>query len=592
MTAKTKPECNEKVKETISEKTFKDILTEQLERIGTGGAYVWTLFFLCVLPNILNGFHVSSYTLLGHLPEDQWCVVSDLQSTNWSVGEQRHISQHNLDTRGCTIWHYDYEQLSTMTYEDALNYVENQAETGSPAEIPCLSRGVYAYSDAETTFVADWDLVCDRAIQRTSAQVAISLGKFFGSFSFGVFADKFGRKTSFTLGAVFFIASSLLCTFSPWYWLFLAGRFGLGAASSGLFYPAFTMIVENICLRHRSWMSIAFSGSYPVGMILMAIAGYFVPQWRYLQLTLTVPSVLLILNCFLMNESPRWLITKKRYNDAYRILFKQKCHYEIQKESIEAITDKQAEAQPEEKLSLWTKLKEGPLKQFSELFGTWKLRRLIFTSYFMFCVTSLSYYVTALNAANLSVSRYLYVAITGMVDLPSYLVPMIMLRFFGRRTTTASLFMLTGVPLLLVLVVPTGEIIWIISFAMLGRFGISATYSIVTLYTAELYPTEVRNSALGTCSTWAHVGSISAPYVVDVLGLLGWYIPTTICGCSVLVAGLLTLTLPETSTHKLSDRVEEVPSESESDPSSDSETEDNTTSNVAKAKEIESSDKI
>lgn len=58
---------------------------------------------------------------------------------------------------------------------------------------------------------------------------------------------------------------------------------------------------------------------------------------------------------------------------------------------------------------------------------------------------------------------------------------------------------------------------WIVCFAMLGRFGISATYSVLTLYTAELYPTEIRNSALGTCSTWAHVGSISAPYAVDFL---------------------------------------------------------------------------
>lgn len=55
---------------------------------------------------------------------------------------------------------------------------------------------------------------------------------------------------------------------------------------------------------------------------------------------------------------------------------------------------------------------------------------------------------------------------------------------------------------------------------MLGRFGISATYSVVTLYTAELYPTEIRGSALGTCSTWAHVGSISAPYAVDLLVII------------------------------------------------------------------------
>lgn len=98
----------------------------------------------------------------------------------------------------------------------------------------------------------------------------------------------------------------------------------------------------------------------------------------------------------------------------------------------------------------------------------------------MFCVTSLCYYITgkfhstingavkvdsypfkyvfsALNASNLAVSRYLYVAITGMVDLPSYLVPVVMLRYTGRRVTTMSLFFLTGIALLLVLVIPEGN---------------------------------------------------------------------------------------------------------------------------------------
>lgn len=60
---------------------------------------------------------------------------------------------------------------------------------------------------------------------------------------------------------------------------------------------------------------------------------------------------------------------------------------------------------------------------------------------------------------------------------------------------------------------------------MAGRFGISAVYSIVTLHTAEMFPTEIRNSALGTSSTMSHVGSIAAPYVVDFLvsrGFNGW----------------------------------------------------------------------
>lgn len=88
----------------------------------------------------------------------------------------------------------------------------------------------------------------------------------------------------------------------------------------------------------------------------------------------------------------------------------------------------------------------------------------------------------------------------------------------------------------------------IVFFAMAGRFGITAVYSIVTrkshtkqsfnqlnaptieialfnqfiinpflVHTAEMFPTNIRNSALGTSSTSSHIGSICAPYVVDFL---------------------------------------------------------------------------
>lgn len=59
---------------------------------------------------------------------------------------------------------------------------------------------------------------------------------------------------------------------------------------------------------------------------------------------------------------------------------------------------------------------------------------------------------------------------------------------------------------------------------MLGRLGISAVYAIVTLHTAEMFPTEIRNSALGTSSTMAHVGSMAAPFIVDFLVTISVYL--------------------------------------------------------------------
>lgn len=195
------------------------------------------------------------------------------------------------------------------------------------------------------------------------------------------------------------------------------------------------------------------------------------------------------------------------------------------------------------------------LSEFFALFATGKLRKQILICYFTWCVTSLSYYVTALNASNLSTNKYLYVTFIGLVDIPSYFLPIVMLRYLGRRISGTSLFAFAGTFLLLLLATDDENIK--VVFSMLGRFGISAVYAVITLHTAELFPTEIRNSALGTSSTMAHVGSMGAPYIVDLLGLLAWFIPTTICGATAVAAGLLMLLLPETGDKHLKDHVGE-----------------------------------
>ena len=47
-----------------------------------------------------------------------------------------------------------------------------------------------------------------------------------------------------------------------------------------------------------------------------------------------------------------------------------------------------------------------------------------------------------------------------------------------------------------------------------GKFGAAGSFSIVYLYTAELYPTVVRSTAIGMCSMMARIGGIAAPQVI------------------------------------------------------------------------------
>lgn len=44
-----------------------------------------------------------------------------------------------------------------------------------------------------------------------------------------------------------------------------------------------------------------------------------------------------------------------------------------------------------------------------------------------------------------------------------------------------------------------------------GKFAITVAFTVVYVFTAELFPTELRHSMLGTCSMVGRIGSIIAP---------------------------------------------------------------------------------
>ena len=52
---------------------------------------------------------------------------------------------------------------------------------------------------------------------------------------------------------------------------------------------------------------------------------------------------------------------------------------------------------------------------------------------------------------------------------------------------------------------------------MIGKFGIAAAFVIVYVFTAELYPTPVRNVSVGAGSFFARFGGIVAPYVTQLV---------------------------------------------------------------------------
>lgn len=108
-----------------------------------------------------------------------------------------------------------------------------------------------------------------------------------------------------------------------------------------------------------------------------------------------------------------------------------------------------------------------------------------------------------------------------MVDILAYTTSIVWLTYVGRKWGCFSYYVLAAACMLILLAIPQHETSVVVAVAMIGRLGVSAAYAIITLYTTELFPTEVRNSAAGISSTCGHMGSMMAPFVVDFLVIIG-----------------------------------------------------------------------
>lgn len=64
---------------------------------------------------------------------------------------------------------------------------------------------------------------------------------------------------------------------------------------------------------------------------------------------------------------------------------------------------------------------------------------------------------SALNADNFTANRYLYVALNGLVEAPSYILPLLLLSWLGRKTTASILFLVSGSALISILTISPGN---------------------------------------------------------------------------------------------------------------------------------------
>ncbi|XP_061095366.1 solute carrier family 22 member 13-like isoform X3 [Conger conger] len=187
-----------------------------------------------------------------------------------------------------------------------------------------------------------------------------------------------------------------------------------------------------------------------------------------------------------------------------------------------------------------------------DLFQMPYLRKRFLAMCYVWFVTSLVFYGLSFNVGNFGLDIYLTQFIFGVVELLARLVSIPLIERFGRRICQSFFLLFGGVACLSITAIPEDLPVVVTVIAVIGKFSLASSFSIVYVYSAELYPTAVRQNGVGLNSACARVAGILAP-LVRLLDVYHKAIPNVIYGVFPLVGGAISFLLPETLNTDLAD---------------------------------------
>ncbi|EUC31660.1 hypothetical protein COCCADRAFT_100746 [Bipolaris zeicola 26-R-13] len=131
-----------------------------------------------------------------------------------------------------------------------------------------------------------------------------------------------GRKIPIAVGCTIMIAGALVSTFSTSWQVYMVGRFILGFGNSFAQMCSPILLTEICHPQHRGIFTAVYNCLWNLGALFVAWIAWGTSQadnhwsWRSITLLQGLPSFLQLMFIWWVPESPRWLISKERYEEA------------------------------------------------------------------------------------------------------------------------------------------------------------------------------------------------------------------------------------------------------------------------------------
>ncbi|KAG8036763.1 hypothetical protein G9C98_004085 [Cotesia typhae] len=519
-----------------NKKVQEKCLLQAIDELGRGSKLLWIAFFVSAISSLLKSLHTMSYVFVAEIPE-HWCHIPELLDANWTAGQVQNISAVDK----CLKYDYNYSYLAHLGYENAGKYVEGS--TFNTSLLPC-STFVFDNSK-KSTIVNEWSLVCNRQLYRANTYFTYSLGKLLGTGILGVYADKNGRRKALIISLTLQTIAVPLISIIPWFWGYILCELLIGLSVAAMYSSAYTIVSE---IANKNKMKILGTISdtlNPTGVYLLIIISYYIKNWRNLQMALslfTIPAIILV---WFVEESPRWLIALNRHDEAQKIIEKYR--------KITITLDLITTSAPLTSISIdHSIIEEKHQKSCAERYlGNARIlfidpiyRKKILIMYFSFFVCVMVGYYLIFNVDNFKINRYIFMAAAATTELVSLLTVSIILRYISSQKTTIILYWIASICMLLMIAIPKDNVYMMIGLTVIAKFSLSSTFTTNMLFSLKLFPSSIRNSALGNCILMAQVGSMTSPYLVDFLGQVAPWSPSLLCSSALFIAGLLCCIVP------------------------------------------------
>ncbi len=154
-------------------------------------------------------------------------------------------------------------------------------------------------------------------------------GAALGAFFFGWLTDRLGRKKLFTVTLIVYLLATAATGLSWNFWSFVLFRFFTGAGIGGEYTAINSTIQELIPARLRGWTDLMINGSFWLGAalgaggsIVLLDPAFINPAigWRLAFLIGATIGVVIVMMRLWIPESPRWLVTHGRTQEAKRVV--------------------------------------------------------------------------------------------------------------------------------------------------------------------------------------------------------------------------------------------------------------------------------